>query len=248
MRLWVAITSVMVVWLAACPQPGLAQTRSVRVTASEAVVRLKPDPQSPAITTVKVGTLFTVSGQQGEWYEVLLPATAESSSPRGYILAELVEPFAAGPTVPSRLALPGVVSPSPAAALPADWQARYDRAIERKRAGRVKALIGMPSMWAGVALTVYGSIKSSKDEYQDGPFSALGGAGLGLWAGGLYFMVRGWLEMGAATQELLLLETERANIQQGPISRGSFDESGVLQTRLLVSIGPQPAVAVHMSW
>lgn len=247
MRPWVAITSVMVVWLAVCPQPGLAQTRSVRVTASEAVVRLKPDPQSPAITTVKVGTLFTVSGQQGEWYEVLLPAPAESSSPRGYVLAELVEPFAGEPTVPSRLALPGVVSPPPAAALPANWQVRYDRAVERKRAGRAKARVGMPSMWAGVALTVYASIKSSKDEYDD-RFSPLMGAGLGLWGGGLYFYARGWLEMGAATQELMRLETERASIQQGPLSRGSFRESGVLQTRLSVSIGPRPAAAVHMSW
>lgn len=247
MRLRVRITSVMVVWLAACPQPGSAQSRSVRVTASDAVVRLKPDPQSPAITTVKVGTLFDVSGQQGEWYEVFLPATAESSSRRGYILAKFVEPFAGEPTVRSRLALPRVASPSPGAAPPAEWQARYDRAIERKRAGQVKVRIGGPSMWAGVALTVYAGVKSSKDEYDD-RFSPLMGAGLGLWGGGLYFYLRGWLEMGAATWELGLLETERANVQPRPISRGSFGESGVLQTRLLVSIGPQPAAAVHMSW
>ena len=256
MRGWMTITGVLVVWLAACPQPGSAQTTSVRVTATEAEVRLSPDHQSPVVGTVKVGAVLTVTGTQGEWYEVRLPDAGGGPGGWGYVRAGLLEPFGSDSAGGQRRAfsrgelskLIGV-SLAQGAVLAPDWQARHDRAIERKRSGRVKMLAGLPIAWVGAALAIVSSLKANTgNEETTGGAVAMEGATYGLMGGGALLAVFGARQLVSANRELLLLDVERQEAQRGVTLQHPFGERGRLQTNVVLSLRAAPTAAVHVSW
>lgn len=63
----------------------------VRVVASQANIRLKPDLQSAVISTVPLGGVLEVVKKEGYWYHVALPADEKGFVVTGYIHQSTVE-------------------------------------------------------------------------------------------------------------------------------------------------------------
>lgn len=69
-----------------------ATADTIRVIASQASVRLQPDPNSQVIETVAAGVVLEIRGLQGNWYVVVLPS-AQGAQRIGYISVSDVEVF-----------------------------------------------------------------------------------------------------------------------------------------------------------
>ena len=92
-----------------------ASAQTVRVTAPEATVHLNPDTASPALTTVKAGTLLETAGPKGDFYVVVLPPDPSGLRRMGYIVMTAVErvgPAAAGAEGQPRAVLPSAARPT----------------------------------------------------------------------------------------------------------------------------------------
>jgi len=68
-----------------------AEVLKVRVTASQANIRLKPTTQSEAISKVPIGAVLDVIKKEGEWYLVKLPPDEKGIVVTGYIHQSIVE-------------------------------------------------------------------------------------------------------------------------------------------------------------
>jgi hypothetical protein len=73
------------------PSFASAASDSVRVTAQNASVRLKPDTHSIVIVKVGAGTVFDVIARQGNWFEVSLPLSENGLRRTGFISGTVVE-------------------------------------------------------------------------------------------------------------------------------------------------------------
>ena len=254
MRLHTSIVCVSITLLALWSTSASAQTARIRITSSEAVIRQSADPQSPPVATVKAGTVLEIAAERNGWYEVILPATATSAQSRGYIPAELAEPF--GLESRPSLGLPSTgrpdaskTAPSAQGTVAADFQARYDRAVRRKRAASVKVWIGLPVMVTGGVLMVYPLIRAALGTEEDSLQRLLPvyGTGVGMVAGGAALAITASRQMQRASEELLLIETERTRAQQGIVYSRSIS-NGTLQTNVDVGVGRHLSAAIRMSW
>lgn len=63
----------------------------VRVTASKANIRLKPDTQSAIVTNVPLGAVLDVIKKEGDWYYVKLPPDEKGIVIAGYLHESTVE-------------------------------------------------------------------------------------------------------------------------------------------------------------
>jgi hypothetical protein len=190
------------------PHEGSAQTATVRVTAAAVTIRSHPDAQSGAVATVKTGTLLDVVARRGEWIEVRLPARPGETARLGFVPAHLVEVLPGAEGTPGRSGL--AASPPPGGTLAADWQARHDRALEKRRAGRRTQHTGGIIGLAGLAANVFGLVKGLKaEEDEQQRYLTIAYAGGGVAATGAYIAHRGTKGMRAATREIMLLEAER---------------------------------------
>jgi hypothetical protein len=101
---------------------------TVRVTAADTAVYLRPDPTSPVVLRVAVGTLLDVERRDGDWYPVVLPPDAQGLRRFGFVQASAVERVAPAtpaerppqrlPPAPPPAPLPEPEPPPPA---PTDW-------------------------------------------------------------------------------------------------------------------------------
>jgi hypothetical protein len=204
------------------------------------MIRTSPDDDDGAtVTTVTAGTLLDVVRRVGDWYEVRLPAAGDRGQRLVFVRASDVEvfrdsPLQGGTTSPMTGATGAVPRLSTsAAAAPADWQARYDRAVTRKRAGKTKLWIGGPLLLAGAALQYYTFVRAmTDDDPDDKGMLARQGVALGLVAGGGVIAWRGQRDIRSANEELLVLEHERAQ-PPAALLEHSFGE--VLAFRAVVS-------------
>jgi len=70
---------------------AFAEDQKVRVVASQANIRLKPDLQSTVLSRVPLGGVLDVLKKEGEWYFVKLPPDAQGVVVTGYIHQSTVE-------------------------------------------------------------------------------------------------------------------------------------------------------------
>jgi len=70
---------------------GDAAEIKVRVIAHEAIIRLKPDINSPVISIAPIGSVLESEGKEGEWYRVNLPPDKSGTIVFGYIHESEVE-------------------------------------------------------------------------------------------------------------------------------------------------------------
>ena len=68
-----------------------SEVLKVRVVASQANIRLKPDLQSAVISKVPLGGILDVVKKEGEWYHIKLPADEKGIVVTGYIHQSTVE-------------------------------------------------------------------------------------------------------------------------------------------------------------
>ena len=71
----------------------LSGDSKVRVTVSEANIRLKPTTQSDILTRVPLGAVLDVIKKQGSWYFIKLPPDEKGIVVTGYIHQSIVEVF-----------------------------------------------------------------------------------------------------------------------------------------------------------
>ncbi len=84
----------------------------IKVTANSAVVRSRPEAQSPVLTSVIQGTTLTSPAKTGEWYQVALPLDPNGGLVEGYIHQSRVEVVgAARPSVKPKTEAPPVKAP-----------------------------------------------------------------------------------------------------------------------------------------
>jgi hypothetical protein len=81
-----------------------ATISSVRVLATEAVVRVRADPTSVEITRVPAGTVLEIQQREDAWYAVWLAADSRGNRRIGYIAASDVGLLSARPAEPSTAA------------------------------------------------------------------------------------------------------------------------------------------------
>ncbi len=65
----------------------------VRIIATTANVRLKPNLQSKIISSVPLGAILEVQNKEGDWYLVMLPVTQGGFNVTGYIHQSVVEEY-----------------------------------------------------------------------------------------------------------------------------------------------------------
>lgn len=70
---------------------GDAAEIKVRVIAHGAIIRLKPDINSPVISIAPIGSVLESEGKEGEWYRVNLPPDKNGTIVFGYIHESKVE-------------------------------------------------------------------------------------------------------------------------------------------------------------
>lgn len=251
MRLSIRIVSIALVVLAFLITAASAQTTSIRITASEAIVRQSADPHGAVMATLKAGTVLQVAAERNGWYEVILPAAAGAAPRRGYIAAASAERFSESRLnlgLPASAASPSAVTLG--APLAADWQGRYDRAVSRRRSGVTKYWIGAPLALAGGGLSIYALIKelrSSEEERAARSFWDLQGPAYVLAGGGGALTAIGQRQIRRAAEEMLLLEQERTRAQQGVVYSRPLS-GGKLLTALDLGAGRQISAALRMSW
>lgn len=73
------------------PKRPAQEATEVKVVVVDAVVRLKPDPQSLVISEIPPGAVLKVKGKRGKWYHVELPAEESGFVVTGYIHQNSVE-------------------------------------------------------------------------------------------------------------------------------------------------------------
>jgi hypothetical protein len=66
-------------------------TVKIKVIVQNANIRLKPDTNSPVITTAPIGTILDSEGKEGKWYKVNLPPDRNGFVVSGYIHESIVE-------------------------------------------------------------------------------------------------------------------------------------------------------------
>ena len=100
--------------------PALAKAESfqVRVVVQDAVVRLKPEANSPVISTMPLGSVLESEEGTADWYKVTLPPDENGFVVIGYIQKSDTEMVSAAPVkqkqvAPARIAQPVVTSPQP---------------------------------------------------------------------------------------------------------------------------------------
>lgn len=100
--------------------PALAKAESfqVRVVVQDAVVRLKPEANSPVISTMPLGSVLESEEGTADWYKVTLPPDENGFVVIGYIQKSDTEMVSAAPVkqkqvAPARVAQPVVTSPQP---------------------------------------------------------------------------------------------------------------------------------------
>jgi hypothetical protein len=243
------VTVIVAVALLAGSTPVSAQSASIRITAADAVVREKANPESAPIVTVAAGTVLEVVAERDGWYEVMLPATATRAQTRGYVSAAAAERFGAERP---RLTLPSTASnPSTTpGTLAPDWQGRYDRAASRRKSGVVKTWIGGPMALAGGAWIWYAFIKdatASEEEREQEDYWKMQIPGYALTGTGAVILALGQRQIRRAAEEMLLLETERTRAQQGVLFSHPITE-GALQTHVDVGVGREMSASLRMSW
>jgi len=74
-----------------CPGLAPAQDIKARVILANTQMRLAPDTQSQVIRAVPIGAVLTISGQQGDWFKVDLPADERGFVVSGYIHSSALE-------------------------------------------------------------------------------------------------------------------------------------------------------------
>jgi hypothetical protein len=237
----------------ACPAAAAAQVTHVRVVAAQATIRESTDPSSVAVLVVSAGTVLEVSGQQTGWYEIYLPATSSSSRRRVYVSADAVEPFSrarggGGPVLPPPDVTRANDSSNATAGLSADWQARYDRAVRRKEGGRRKAFIGIPLILTGGALEFYALFRGLKgpDEERKQLRTWLGA--YGTLVPGVALALIGQRQIQRASEELLLLESERARVIPDSVLSHSILEWERRGATITMGIGTAKTAAIRVSW
>jgi hypothetical protein len=240
-------SSIIAVTMLACLPPSAASAQTIRVTSPEAAVRARPDVAAEIVTTVKAGTVLDVASRQEKWFEVRLPASGTTPERRGFVLADVVELL---PVRDVTAAPPagGVTPPAAAGAgsLPADWQARRDRALRTERSGRTKIRIAIPIVLTGLAAMLYGTYGSLfSDQKIDAKEWGIIGAGGGLTAVGVVLTARGRTQIASATRELLILEDEKQRVRDLP----AVVTFGSDRARVSVTVGAQRiAAAVRLGW
>jgi hypothetical protein len=76
----------------------VAAQQSVRIMAADSAVHLRPDPSSPIVLRVGVGTLLDVERREANWYAVVLPPDAQGLRRFGYVMTSAVEEVSEGRT------------------------------------------------------------------------------------------------------------------------------------------------------
>jgi hypothetical protein len=199
----------------------VASAQTVQVAAAEAAIRSQPDRTSSPIATVKRGVVLETKGRWGDWHIVVVPGNPTEPVRTGYIAAADV--VALGVTTPTTAL---------AAPMPADWQARRNRALQRQRSGRTLPWVGLGVGLGGIGATAAAVHHSKKTQCPEpnspyglvwcettysrttlflGMTGSLGAAFAFIWAGGR--------QVGQATRELEELERERARLQSKPPER-----------------------------
>jgi len=92
-----------------CAQPASAQEMKARVILTGTQMHLAPDAQSQVIRSVPVGAVLSISGQQGDWLKVDLPADERGFVVSGYIHSSAMELISGPP--PARRQAPVPVEP-----------------------------------------------------------------------------------------------------------------------------------------
>lgn len=213
------ISTVVLIGLAYCFASSPAHAQSLRVTAPEAAVRLQPNAQADVLIKITIGTLLESKGREGEWYAVLLPPDSQGLQRYGYIPATAVEVVQAG--IPNLPSAPAAAAPQPAlkppTPLPLDWQQRFDRAVDKKSAGRAKIIGGSIAGAIGAIMSlrtvaneelVCAGLGCTIQQRQTYPYRypALATSGASL-----FLITWGGQQVSSANREIIALEQERRN-------------------------------------
>jgi hypothetical protein len=246
MRTGILSATFCAVIIASAAPPGFAQT--IRVTSLEAAVRARPDPAAEILALVKAGTLFDVVARQEKWYEVRLPASGGTPERRGFVLADVVEPLPVrgAPPPPAPAGLTAAGSAAGARPLPADWQARRDRALADTGSGKSKIRISIPITLVGLGIAMYAGYGSlfTDQKMEPDEWAMLGGGGA-LTAVGFTLMARGRSQVARATRELLILEDEKQRARDFPAILTFGSEAARVD---VILGGRRIAAMMHVGW
>jgi hypothetical protein len=219
-----------------------ASAQTVQVAAVEAAIRAQPDPASTPITTVKRGVVLETKGRWGTWHIVVVPGDTTVPPRTGYIAA-------------ADVATPGETPPASAlsAPMPADWQARYNRALQRQHSGKTMPWIGLGVGLGGIVATAvavrqggqthcaepsssYQTFVTCETTYnRKAMFFGMAGS-LGAAFG---MIAAGGRQVRQATRELEELEREKARLQIKPPER---------QQGLTIAAGRGVQVTYWITW
>lgn len=173
----------------------------VRVVASQANIRLKPDTQSAILLRIPLGGILDVIKKEGNWYYVKLPPDEKGIVVTGYIHQSIVEvieeiepPVGLEKKVePERKKeipkiIPKPVEPIKEVSADAGylkWKEDYYKAESDFKKWKKYAYIGQAGFGAGVLINLLTSI-TARENYLTGVIIgssvALGGVGLWLYA------------------------------------------------------------------
>ena len=172
-----------------------SEDSKVRVTASKANIRLKPDTQSEVVTSVPLGALLDIIKKEGDWYFVKLPPDAKGIVITGYlhqstaeVIEEIKETAEPEKKTETQQVVPKPVEPKLELSTDASylkWKEDYDKAEKNFKGWKKYAYIGQAGFGAGVLINLLTGV-SAKENYLTGVIVgssvALGGIGLWLYA------------------------------------------------------------------
>lgn len=129
----------------------------------------------------------------------------------------------------------------------ADWQARYDRALQKKKNGDIMKGIGgtmftASLVWTVVNLVATKCMAGDLDCNQRFANRYLGSLGLG--TGGIIVSLVGAARASHATKELTALETEKTNASGTAL----FEFSMPGTRNFVLSLGPDVSIRYAMRW
>jgi len=178
----------------------------IRVTATKANIRLKPNSQSAIVSTVPLGAVLEVIKKEANWYFVKLPPDEKGIVVTGYIHQNIVEvikemespvkpeeePIEKNEVVEPEKKLQKVVSkaiesPKELSQNPdyLRWKEKYNKAERNFKSWKKYVYIGQAGFGAGVLINILTSV-TAKEDYLTGVIIgssvALGGVGLWLYA------------------------------------------------------------------